>query len=267
MIDASHVSDVGNRGALARASECASYQFNRPARVLIIDDDRSVQQAMGEYLDQHNLRVFSAYRRQDVVQKFAAAEPDVVILDVQLGEDDGLTVLREIRSRSDVPVIIATGHWSDEVDRVVGLELGADDYLTKPFGLRELVARIRAVLRSREIGRTAWQREADQGCCRFGGWQLNRRTRQFMAPTGISVALTKSEYALLIAFVDAPQRPLTREYLLQATRVHEDAFDRTIDVQILRLRRKLEIEASEPPIIQTVRGVGYIFAQSVERVA
>jgi DNA-binding response OmpR family regulator len=267
MTNASLISDVGNREALGRPSECASYEFNRPARVLVIDDDRSTQRIMGDYLSRHNMRLFSAFRRDDVARQFAAAEPDAVILDIQLGDDDGLNVLREIRSRSDVPVIIATGHRCDEVDRVVGLELGADDYLTKPLGLRELVARIRAALRSREIGRIAWQREADQGCSRFGGWQLDRRMRQLTAPNGMSVPLTKGDYALLIALVDAPQRPLTREYLLQATRVHADVFDRSIDVQILRLRRKLEINRGEPPIIQTVRGVGYILANPVERVA
>jgi two-component system, OmpR family, response regulator len=267
MTDASPIGDVGSRAALGRPSEYASHEFNRLARVLVIDGDRSMQQVMDDYLSQHNMRVFSVFRRQDVARQFAAAEPNAVILDIQLGEDDGLSVLREIRAHSDVPVIIATGYRHDEVDRVVGLELGADDYLTKPFGLRELVARIRAVLRSREMGRIAWQRQADQELCRFGGWQLDRRTRQLTAPSGMSVALTKSEYALLSAFVDAPQRPLTREFLLQATRVHEDVFDRSVDVQILRLRRKLEIDKGEPPVIQTVRGVGYILAHAVERVA
>jgi two-component system, OmpR family, response regulator len=266
MTDASHIGDIGNRAALGRPSECASYELNRPARVLVIDPDRSMQQVMDDYFSQHNMRIFSAFRRQDVARQFTAAEPNAVILDIQLGEDDGLNVLREIRARSNVPVIIVTGYRHDEVDRVVGLELGADDYLSKPFGLRELVARIRAVLRSREMGRIAWQRQADQALCRFGGWQLDRRMRQLTAPNGVSVALTKSEYALLSVFVDAPQRPLTREFLLQATRVHDDVFDRSIDVQILRLRRKLEIDKGEPPVIQTLRGLGYILPHTVERV-
>jgi two-component system OmpR family response regulator len=147
---------------------------------------------------------------------------------------------------------------------VVGLELGADDYLTKPFGLRELLARIRAVLRRRATGRIASQREAEQGRCRFGGWQLDRRARRLTDAGGVQVVLTKGEYALLIAFLEAPQRPLTREHLLQATRIHEDVFDRSIDVQILRLRRKLETAPSVPRIIQTERGVGYVFALPVE---
>jgi DNA-binding response OmpR family regulator len=164
-----------------------------------------------------------------------------------------------------VPVIITTGHRRDEIDRVVGLELGADDYVTKPFGVRELLARIRAVLRRRETGRIAAQREAEQGRYRFGDWQLDRRARRLMNAHGDPVTLTKGEYGLLVAFLDAPQRPLTREHLLQATRIHEDVYDRSIDVQILRLRRKLEIDPSAPRIIQTERGVGYVFTLPVEQ--
>jgi two-component system OmpR family response regulator len=264
MTEASQVSNVGNREAVSRLSEYASYEATRPTRVLVIDDDRSMQQILAEYLEQHNMRVASAVERPDVARQFAASEPSIVILDIQLGGDDGLELLREIRSRSDIPVIVVTGHRRDEIDRVVGLELGADDYLNKPFGLRELVARIRAVLRGREMGRIAWQREIEQGRCQFGGWVADRRTRRLTDPSGAPVALTKNEYALLIAFLDAPQRPLTREHLLQATRIHEDVFDRSIDVQILRLRRKLETDASAPRIIRTERGVGYSFALPVE---
>jgi DNA-binding response OmpR family regulator len=265
MTEANRLSNVGNLDALVRFSECASYESSRPTRVLVIDDDRATQLVLTDYLERHNMHVVSAFQRPDVTRQFAAGEPGMVILDIQLGEADGLDLLREIRSRSDVPVIITTGHRHEEIDRVVGLELGADDYVTKPFGLRELVARIRAVLRRREMGRIAWQREAEQGRSRFGGWLLDRRTRQLTDPSGTVVALTKSEYALLLAFVDAPQRPLTREHLLQATRLHEDLFDRSIDVQILRLRRKVEIDPRAPRIIRTERGVGYVFALPVEQ--
>ena len=161
---------------------------------------------------------------------------------------------------------ITTGHRRDEIDRVVGLELGADDYITKPFGLRELLARIRAVLRRREA-RQAPPRDSETGRCRFGGWQLDRRNRRLSDFNGVSVALTKGEYALLIAFLDAPQRPLSREHLLQATRMHEDIFDRSIDVQVLRLRRKLETDPNAPRVILTERGVGYVFALPVERMS
>jgi DNA-binding response OmpR family regulator len=236
----------------------------RSARILLVEDDLSMQHMVANYLEQHNMRLVCAANRQEMTRQFAAGEPGLVILDLRLGQEDGLDLLREIRSRSDVPVIIITGHRRDEIDRVVGLELGADDYLTKPFSLRELLARIRAVLRRHESGHAASQRDAERGRCRFGGWQLDRRSRRLTGPDGAPVTLTKGEYALLIAFLDAPQRPLTREHLLQATRVHEDVFDRSIDVQILRLRRKLEADPSLPRVIRTERGVGYVFALAVE---
>jgi len=219
---------------------------------------------LADYLARHDIRVTAAMQQREVARQFASAEPEAVILDLQLGTDDGLEVLREIRSRSDVPVIIVTGHRRDEVDRVVGLELGADDYMTKPFGPRELLARIRAVLRRRHLGRLLSQGGPEHWRCRFGGWLLDTRIRGLTDPNNRPVTLTKGEYALPIAFLDAPHRPLSREHLLQATRVHDDVFDRSIDVQIVRLRRKLETNPSAPRIICTERGVGYMFALPVE---
>ena len=176
-------------------------------------------------------------------------------------------MLREIRSGSDVPVIIITGHRRDDIDRVVGLELGADDYLTKPFNLRELLARVRAVLRTVRCRKSsAHARIRSVAGFDFPAGSSICRTRQLTDPAGSQVALTKGEYAMLVAFLEAPQRPLSREHLLQATRVHEDVFDRSIDVQILRLRRKLERDARAPRVIRTERGVGYVFDVPVERV-
>jgi two-component system, OmpR family, response regulator len=249
---------------LAQFEPSTSAADSLPMRVFVVDDDPIMNHMVSAYLDQHNIATSSAYGRQDLVRLFAANEPNLVILDLRLGQEDGLDLLREIRSRSDVPVIIITGDRRDEIDRVVGLELGADDYVTKPFSLRELLARIRAVLRRQDVARAAPQRDSERVRYRFGGWQLDRRTRRLSDPSGGLVPLTKGEYALLTAFLDAPQRPLTREHLLQATRVHEDIFDRSIDVQILRLRRKLETDPSAPSIIQTERGVGYVFALPVE---
>jgi two-component system, OmpR family, response regulator len=245
-----------------------SHEDFRPVRILVVDDDPTIQQMVVSYLQDHDMSATAVSRREDLVQQIAAAEPDLIILDLRLGRDDGLDILSEIRAQSDVPVIIATGHRRDEIDRVVGLELGADDYVVKPFGLRELLARIRVVLRRQEASRTARQPNPNPGPgrCRFGGWQLDRRTRRLTGSDGTPMALTKSDYALLVAFLDAPQRPLTREQLLQATRVHEDVCDRSIDVQVLRLRRKLETDPSMPRVILTERGVGYTFALSVERV-
>jgi two-component system OmpR family response regulator len=247
-----------------RSDEGAAPGRSPPTRVLVIEDDRTMRHLVVNYLEEHNIRVASASGREEMVRRFDGDEPDLVILDLRLGQEDGLDLLREIRSRSDVAVIITTGHRRDEIDRVVGLELGADDYIIKPFGLRELLARIRAVLRRREAGKVAVQRDPERGRCRFGGWQLDRRARRLSNPDGIPVALTKGEYALLIAFLDAPQRPLSREHLLQATRIHEDVFDRSIDVQVLRLRRKLEADPNAPSFIQTERGVGYVFVPAVE---
>ena len=241
---------------------------NQTARVLVVDDDPLMKQMVVNYLEEHNLRAFSASGGAELTRHLAEGEPSLVILDLCLGQEDGLDLLREIRSRSDIPVIITTGHRRDEIDRVVGLELGADDYVTKPFSLRELLARARAVLRRRaasaQISAPERGREPERGRCRFGGWQLDRRLRRLTDAEGRPVSLTKGEYALLVAFLDAPQRALTREHLLQATRIHEDVFDRSIDVQVLRLRRKLESDPSTPSIIQTERGVGYIFSLPVE---
>jgi two-component system, OmpR family, response regulator len=234
--------------------------------ILLVEDDPALQRMILAYFAENNIRGLAASGRQEMMNQLGGAEVRLVILDLRLGEEDGLDLLREIRASSDVPVIIITGHRRDEIDRVVGLELGADDYLTKPFNLRELLARVRAVLRRFDAGRAAPAREPGRGRRRFSGWQLDCRTRRLTDPDGAPVALTKGEYALLNAFLDAPQRPLSREHLLQATRIHEDVFDRSIDVQILRLRRKLERDPSAPRMIQTERGVGYVFAVPVERI-
>jgi DNA-binding response OmpR family regulator len=235
----------------------------RSPTCLVVEDDSTLRHLVTNYLEDHDIRAISTSRRDEVSGLLVRSEPDLVVLDLRLGQDDGLDLLREIRSRSDVPIIITTGQRRDEIDRVVGLELGADDYITKPFGLRELLARIRAVLRRREAGPANAQRETEKGRCRFGGWQLDRRNRRLTNSAGEPVALTRGEYALLIAFLDAPLRPLSREHLLQATRIHEDVFDRSIDVQVLRLRRKLESDPSTPSIIRTERGIGYVFSLPV----
>ena len=235
----------------------------RPVRILVVDDDPGMQRMISEYLDQHNMDVATASSRNDMARMIAAAKFNLIILDLRLGHEDGLDLLRELRAQGDIPVIITTGHRRDEIDRVVGLELGADDYLTKPFSLRELLARIRVVLRRVDAAPEA-TRNPEGGRSHFAGWSLERKARRLLDPSGTAVGLTKGEYALLLAFVDAPQRPLSREFLLQATRLHEDIFDRSIDVQILRLRRKLEADPSAPQIIQTLRGVGYVFAVPVE---
>jgi DNA-binding response OmpR family regulator len=266
----SHV--LGNRG-VREAPEMGGTSAGDPDRrgsadrsicVLLVEDDLALQRMILDYFAQNDIRTLIAAGRKEMASQLEANQVDLVVLDLRLGHEDGLDLLREVRSNSDVPIIITTGHRRDEIDRVVGLELGADDYITKPFNLRELLARVRAVLR--RSGPAVSLPDPDRSSYRFLGWRLNRRARRLTDPSGAPVTLTKGEYALLVAFVDAPNRPLSREQLLQATRMHADVFDRSIDVQILRLRRKLESDPSAPKIIKTERGVGYVFAAQVERV-
>jgi two-component system, OmpR family, response regulator len=234
-------------------------------RILVVDDDPAVLHLISDYFGEHGIQTVSATCRSAAARQLASGNPSAIILELRLGRGNGLDLLREIRSSSDVPVMILTGGSGDEVDCVVALELGADDFLTKPFGIRELYARYRAVLRRRENGRSARTHDVEQGGYRFNGWRLDRRSRRLTDPQERPVALSKSEHALLLAFLDAPERSLSREYLLQATRLHEDIFDRSIDVQVLRLRRKLEVDPKAPRVIRTERGVGYAFAIPVEQ--
>jgi DNA-binding response OmpR family regulator len=234
----------------------------RSVRIVVVEGDPAWRKMVVDFFVENDLRAVGALSRQDMMSHLAKAEPDLVILDRFLGSDDGLDLLRDIRSVSEVPGVIITGHRVDEIERVIGLELGADDYITKPFGLRELLARVRAVLRRR----AAPPKDLARSGYRFGGWQLDSPRRRLTNPDGAPVPLTKGEYALLIAFLDAPQRPLTRAHLLQMTRIHEDVFDRSVDVQVLRLRRKLESDPSTPRIILAVRGIGYVFDLPVEKI-
>ena len=224
--------------------------------ILIVDNDPTIRQNVSTYFSDHDIPTSSAPDWSQL--KCTDAPPSLIVMDQQLDK------LRSIRAKSDVPVIM-TGHLPDEVDRVVGLELGADDYLVKPFSPRELLARARAILRRRAMAGAPRTSNPERGGYKFGGWRLERRSRRLVAPDQTPVALSKGEHALLVAFLKAPQRPLTREVLLQATRVHEDIFDRSIDVQVLRLRRKLEIGPGAPRVIATERGVGYVFALPVAR--
>ncbi|MBY3349144.1 response regulator [Rhizobium laguerreae] len=231
--------------------------------IVIVDDDTDVIAMVSDYLREKGMKVLSSATGRGLLRFVEARTPDLILLDLVLGAEDGLQVLRELRERSDVPIIIASGQRKDEIDRIKGLDLGADDYVTKPFGLRELLARINAVLRRQ--GSDYCRRKRGGVTYRFGGWKLRAKTRELHNPRGEEVRLTKVEHALLVAFLDKPRIPLAREHLLQSTRVHEDIFDRSIDVQILRLRKKIELDASSPRIILTQRGRGYVFALPVER--
>jgi len=250
---------------LARSEELDSISSRASlGSILIVDDDEGIRDALTSYFAAHNIPACSASSRSEMQRHLARVDPSLVILDLHLGQDNGLDILRSVRARSDVPVIIVTGHRLEQIDRIVGLELGADDYVVKPFSMRELLARAQAVLRRQEIGLVTRAHDPERGGYRFAGWQLERRGRRLLNPSGFQIPLTKGEYTLLLAFLEAPKRLLSREHPLGATSVHDDIFDRSIDVQVLRLRRKLGSDLNGPAAIRSERGVGYIFALPVD---
>lgn len=232
-------------------------------KVLVVDDDRSIAQVIIGHIRSQGMDAYAAADSFEMNEAMRQRCPDIVLLDLMLGHENGLDLLRALRRDSDIPVIIMTGHLRDEIDRVVGLELGADDYMPKPFGLHELTARLRAVLRRHLASQAASARAAKKTVYYWNDWQFDRAARTLIEPSGKSVPLTKGEHALLCAFIDSPGRPLSRDYLLRSTRVHDDVYDRSIDVQILRLRRKLERDPNNPEVIVTQRGHGYVFVPAV----
>jgi two-component system, OmpR family, response regulator len=233
--------------------------------VLIVDDDPAMRSMLTEYLEGENFKVTAVADGDLMALALRNTAVDLIILDMKLGKEDGLDLIRRFSSPPEAPIIVITGQRREEADRIVGLELGADDYLIKPFSLRELLARIRAVLRRAASARQRSPGKESHLHYRFAGWELDMRTRRLVTPDGDTVPLTAGEFNLLTAFLRSPQQILTREQLLAASRVHdEEVFDRSIDVQILRLRRKLEQEPSEPKLIITERGAGYIFAAPVD---
>ncbi|MEO8008305.1 MAG: response regulator [Betaproteobacteria bacterium] len=240
-----------------------------PRHILIVDDDADLRQMVADYLNGYDLRVTGAVDGPAMREAIAHQVVDLVLLDLKLPFEDGMNLARELRETSNVPIIILTGR-KDDVDRIMGLELGADDYLTKPFNLRELLARIRAILRRTQAHPVApahVERRVPQAF-RFGGWELDLRSRRLTSNDGERVELTHAEFALLCVFLGAPERILSREQLLGLSRgSDENVFDRSIDVQILRLRRKIESDPSRPKLIRTERGAGYSLNSRVEVVA
>ena len=234
------------------------------AHILVVDDDVAIRDLISEYLTENDFKVSVAETGADMDRVLSVEVVDLVLLDLKLPDEDGLALARRLRESLDLPIIILTGR-KEEVDRVMGLELGADDYVTKPFSQRELLARIKAVLRRTE-GKRAARRGDSVRAYRFKGWELNTGTRKLKGPDGRNVELTNSEYALLVAFLKAPGRILSRDQLLENSRLHDDIYDRSIDVQILRLRRKVEESPNQPTLIRTERGAGYYLDASVETV-
>lgn len=238
-----------------------------PRHILVVDDDADLRQMVADYLNDYELRVTGAADGPAMREAIAREVVDLVLLDLKLPSEDGMNLARELRETSSVPIIILTGR-KDDVDRIMGLELGADDYLTKPFNLRELLARIRAILRRTQTHPVAQVEGRAPHAFRFSGWELDLRSRRLTSNEGERVDLTHAEFALLGAFLGAPERILSREQLLELSRGNdENVFDRSIDVQILRLRRKIESDPSRPQLIRTERGAGYFFNSQVEIVA
>ena len=231
--------------------------------ILIVDDQREICDLVQEYLASEGYRVSTAYDGAGMRRVIAQDPVDLVILDLMLPGEDGLTLARSLREESSVGIIILTGR-GETVDRIIGLEMGADDYLPKPFHLRELLARVKSVLR-RASTRSADRLGASRPRARFAGWNLDLSTRELLSPAGEEVRLTTGEFDLLSAFVNNANQVLSRDRLLDLARNREAGpFDRTIDVQVGRLRRKLEDDPQRPTMIKTVRGSGYIFTPSVE---
>ncbi len=240
---------------------------SRPIHVLAVDDDPSIRQMITDYLGDNDIRVTGLENGSRIDEVLDSQEMDLLLLDLKLPGGDGMQIARNIRAKSDIPIIILTGR-KDEADRVMGLELGADDYLVKPFSPRELLARIRALLRRSRMHETVADCLARIRAYRFGGWELNVRLRQLTSPQREKVQLTNSEFNLLVAFLAAPRRVLTREQLLELSRLHNDeVYDRAIDVQVGRLRKKIDAGTGGNPLIRTERGAGYVLTVAVETVS
>ena len=236
--------------------------------ILIVDDDAEICLLVRQFLEPHGFRVTAASDGNSMRAALVEEPADLVILDLMLPGDDGLTLCRELRATAHIPIIFLTA-LNSEADRVVGLEMGADDYLSKPFSTRELLARIRAVLRraAPPSGEASEEtRNVVKGSrLRFSGWTLDTGRRQLTAPDGVLVELSGGEYELLVAFLERPQIVLNRDQLLDITRGRFGGpFDRAIDMQVGRLRRKIETDPKIPTLIKTVRGGGYVLASEVE---
>ena len=236
--------------------------MNGPPHILIVDDHREIRDLVSRILTREGFRVSTAQDGRTMRKVLADARIDLVLLDIMLPGEDGLTLCRSLRAASQIPIIMLTAK-GEEVDRIVGLEMGADDYLPKPFGGRELVARIKAVLRRSRIAPEV-ETKVKPKVYRFDRWALNSQARELAREDGVTVPLSSAEFELLLALVQRPQRVLSRDQLLDLTRGRAaGAFDRSIDTQVSRLRKKIERDPSDPKIVQTVWGGGYIFTASV----
>jgi two-component system OmpR family response regulator len=237
--------------------------MDTPDHILIVDDDAEIRSLLGEYLRKNGYQVGLVADGKAMWAALARGKADLIVLDLMLPGDDGLTLCRKLRVESDTPVIMLTAR-GDETDRIVGLEMGADDYLAKPFSPRELLARIKSVLRrTRSLPQNLRADEAR--AINFAGWRLDTVARHLVSADGVVTSLGGAEYQLLRIFLSHPNHVLTSDQLMVLSKGREcEPFDRTIDLQVSRLRHRLGDDSSDPQIIKTVRGEGYVFAVPVE---
>lgn len=232
--------------------------------ILVVDDHREIRELVSRALTKEGFRVSVAADGKAMRKVLADGQIDLILLDLMLPGEDGLALCRGLRAESNIPIIMLTAK-GEEVDRVIGLEMGADDYLAKPFGSRELIARIRAVLRRSRMEASGEHRRKPK-LFRFDRWALNAEARELLRDDGVTMPLSTGEYDLLLALVERPQRVLNRDQLLDLARGRSAAaLDRSIDTQVSRLRKKIEADPGDPKIIQTVWGGGYIFTPAVSQ--
>ncbi len=238
--------------------------MNQSDHILVVDDDDEIRRLLRDYLTRNGYRVSSARDGTEMHRILRGAAPALIVLDIMLPGEDGLELCRGLRAEGEIPVIMLTAR-DDATDRIIGLELGADDYLAKPFQPRELLARIKSVLRrTRALPPNLHRGPEPGGAFRFAGWQLNTVTRELTAPDGVLVPLSSAEYRLLVTLLEHPQAVLSRDQLLDLTRGRDAApFDRSVDVQVSRLRQKLRDDARDPKLIRTVRSEGYVLSCDV----
>jgi len=234
------------------------------AHILAVDDDPSVLKMIADYLGDNDMRVTALASGREIGETMGRETIDLVVLDLRMPGEDGMEIARKLRAESHLPIIMLTGR-KDEADRVMGLELGADDYLTKPFSPRELLARIRALLRRARAQQSVADSLQKIRAYRFAGFELNARLRRLTGPAGKNIPLTNSEFNLLAAFLAAPQHVLSRDQLLGLSRLHNDeVYDRSVDVQVGRLRKKIQPDQGAAELIRTERGAGYVFTAALE---
>lgn len=241
--------------------------MERLDHILIVDDDLDIRELLAEYLKKNGFKVNTAANGRQMRAALESEQPDLIVLDLMLPGEDGLALCRDLRAGpgKTIPILMLTAR-SEETDRIIGLEMGADDYLTKPFAARELQARIRAVLRRTRMLPPNLRVTDDPHLLVFGDWKLDTTARHLLDGGGTMVSLSGAEYRLLRVFLDHPQRVLNRDQLLSLTQGREaELFDRSIDLLVSRLRQRLLDDAREPRYIKTVRNEGYVFASSVEQ--